>query len=843
MFYKLKNDKRGMTLIEMIISLVILSILMTSTMGMLTSSISIFTSTSMAALDKMVGNSVFNTIENAAKYATHMKLVDRGTAVDESEYVQKISIENLEPETDSGKLWYKMDGEASSVNLFSDDFYMGRTVQYKIQKVGSDHKHIKLSVTVYREGEPCYARDGVIKCVNLGLLKSGVSSNEIDDKGLTKDSESTTYYNQDIYFTADELLISGGETAWAIEYKLQEYLNKYNRILGEYYGKLGIAQSLVAEVNNESVAGRVVEESVLREALSLRQKAIFGADGSYYNPNVASDALADGDDINGFYNLRKYYQEKIYNLLKFSPMSTYGNLQAENIYCGGTGKNVQNPYYGVIATKEQLYTGFLLTYYDENGDGQVTQKEMPRFTNPNTMFAGTMFANNNYADKMTILGHLRDSSADVYTNLIGTTTRTIKFFTTGALDTTNFTWTTGSAGSRNWRNITGAADSLTYTTTQDSYISNGGTGKRGYSIESATSNISYDYDDSLTGEDFLGGITTKTSMFGKLPYTAAQAGAATVSKLGATRLSGSNCAVTATGKSYYGGYSGSASTKFVIKPNANLTEGWYYVLERYDLGKNTLDSNSTSGSFAYHFFYLEAATSEASPDNNIAVAAGRSIEIYSSSWSIDPTTGGYRYQQAKILEAGNDSVSTGSENMFTYNINQHSYNDYILYAVDWDSWFGTSTGLLNGLINSFASWLKSAIWKDTTWSITSVRGDNANQSLGRTGQFNVNNMGGSDRSYQYAWAVYNQNRGTWYYLPTGSNALNSALSGNSWYSAKNNPTSIDVSAWSSSSQMNWEIDNRKMSTGILFGLATTQYDALWVALPVNQTVSGEDVMT
>ena len=62
--FKLRYDKRGMTLIEMIISLVILSILMSSTMGMIISSNNIFVSTSQAALDRLVGNSVYSTLES-----------------------------------------------------------------------------------------------------------------------------------------------------------------------------------------------------------------------------------------------------------------------------------------------------------------------------------------------------------------------------------------------------------------------------------------------------------------------------------------------------------------------------------------------------------------------------------------------------------------------------------------------------------------------------------------------------------------------------------------------------------------------------------------------------------
>ena len=60
--FEFRNSKAGMTLIEMVISLVILGILMTATMGMVISSNNIFISTSTAALDRQVGNSVYSLV-------------------------------------------------------------------------------------------------------------------------------------------------------------------------------------------------------------------------------------------------------------------------------------------------------------------------------------------------------------------------------------------------------------------------------------------------------------------------------------------------------------------------------------------------------------------------------------------------------------------------------------------------------------------------------------------------------------------------------------------------------------------------------------------------------------
>ena len=178
--YNLRNSKLGMTLVEMVISLVILGILMSSTMGLIISSSNIFVATSKSALDRQVGNYVFATLESVLKYSTHMSIYDAGAAPKEKK-TQSVTLDITDRNTNSGKLLYQGKDDSSPINFYDNSFYGGRTLQYTIEEVGRKHQHVKLTVKVFREGKLVYTIDKVIKCINLALITTGTDANMIKD--------------------------------------------------------------------------------------------------------------------------------------------------------------------------------------------------------------------------------------------------------------------------------------------------------------------------------------------------------------------------------------------------------------------------------------------------------------------------------------------------------------------------------------------------------------------------------------------------------------------------------------------------------------------------------------
>jgi len=422
---QLRKSKLGLTLVEMVISLVILSILMTSTMGIIVSSSNIFISTSKATLDKQVGNSVFDLLESMIKYTTHLEISDKQNASMD----QGFSIVLKDEETNSGYLYYKRAKSESAVPMYDNAFYNGiRTVQYELNPVGKDGKHVNLIVRVFRDGKQMFTREQVIRCVNLALV-GGSTGNAVYK------SDSAPTVNPYISFTCDEMLFAGGTGAWTIEYKVNAYLAKYNAILKEYYTHLTAAINPVNNLYNTYYAlgkNSHLKKSAFDTAVHNRNNAIWG---------VAEDALissatnisADGDLPNGvkwdngtdpskWNNIRAYYQKQIYDLLCFSP---------------STIMDKDDVYYKVIASKEELYAGFLLTYYSvDDKHKEVSKDSFPTFDDPSEFFGSTTLSkyavpsSSNNNDKMVILAYFKDDSNDFSTtgNILRRSTYTDPYY-------------------------------------------------------------------------------------------------------------------------------------------------------------------------------------------------------------------------------------------------------------------------------------------------------------------------------------------------------------------------------------------------------------------------------
>lgn len=838
--FNLRNNKLGMTLIEMVISLVVLGILTTSTMGIIISSNNIFISTSNAALDRQVGGHVFETLSSILRYSTHMSIYDADKAPAGSKS-QSVAIQVTDDATSSGKLMYKGKDASDAMSLYQDSFYGNRTVSYSLKQEGSSGKHIKLTVTVYRDGKKRYELSRIIKCVNLALISVGEDANFIKDT-------STTDFNQFIAFSVDEQLISGGKNAYSLEYKIAEYMAKYNRIQREYSSKL---LNVYGEVNEkigktENAEGKRVSEATYNAVVAMRDKAVVSTgtpvwedtDNSPYNYN----------------NLRQHYQDEIKDLLKFTPTAAISVEPATN------------PYYGVVATKEELYAGFLLTYYDTNKDGKVDKSEFPQFSDPDTFFSGTSIANfvsNTNSNQMVILSYFKENTNENYDTLYSKKDKTVFTYSgTKEAGYSHSVWYSTSNGpgedyidsKDHWkgkeilhdtkfsalnetRPVAGSMNADCHgkdpnaVQTYFAVYTGGGTlSGRPYYHEkvSAANNVggvpAYEYKGwgslasggNIRGEDLVPALL-KDYSFTQL-------------------VNGTNCSV----------YTSSADSGTIyLYPTVDLPQGWYY----YKSGEK------------YYFFYLSAAQSEASKGantNNIAVKGNACAEIPNSASKeygrivLGETDGatsftGWAYAQAQYAQMEQGASDAKKATIDT--VGCHQYTDYILYGVDWNSWFlkSPSNGLLNKIMTGAVTIVDTVIGAFTgersfnKQDVQAISGSNAVLSLGNHGQMTVDSTSTTVASYNMAWVIYSPKRGTWYYLPQASTRLSNATSKISWTSRKDQPMPLDVDisggkTWASSAAMVSDIDKRKLSSSGLFGLVDTTKDVLWVGLPTGNQV-------
>ncbi len=873
--YNLKNSKLGMTLVEMVISLVILGIMMSSTMGLIISSSNIFVATSKSAVDRQVGNYIFANLESMIKYSTHMSIYD-ANAVPKEKKTQSVSLEITDTNTNSGKILYKGKEDAEPFYLYDNGFYGNRTVQYTIEEAGKKHQHVKLTVKVFRDNKLVYSIDKIIKCINLALITTG------SDANMIKDYSTKGGINQCIAFSVDEMLIAGGKNAFSLEYKVNEYIGKYNRILAEYTNKVNNVYDYFKQQMGDTrdADGERILKSVYTAAIKLRHDAVFG-DGTDVAPRW------EGDDPTTYFNLRKHYQEKINDLLKFTPSAGVENkvktinttvlqTQAEvNSYNNSNAANSfeDHPLYGVLATKEELYTGFLLTYYDKKDPkGTITKDEYPQFEDPETFFADTSIekylsqtGSKNDPNQMVIMAYFYSRVNENYGSLFTTSkaNKTVYVYDgsrSASYDSNRIHWVMSDKNLRSTLYSSGGNE------TDNEVISTINGNPTIYSIDGAsyyTTTVSPN-----ANEQNIGSYTEHNSQY--YDYTIIrdpnrQSGQTVanniISVLGATQLVDStngwfgwgakegNCTIS-NDSNTWGSYFTNTTT-YRLKPWYDLTEGWYYFTESENGAWGTTSTH-------YYFFFLKAYDDATVTDDTegqittlnsgrVAVKGqGKNVRFTNNSEMgfINFTSQNYKmtglaYKQAQfsLSESGEKYAYRTSY----YTLAAHKYEDYLLYGVDWNSWFkATPTGLINQFMTGFSNLITWLFTGTTKQDINTISGANATESLGFHGQTTVNNLNANIASYNLGWVVYNARRGTWYYLPAESSRMSSFTSGLSFTSQKDSPEPLDCSLrdgiWRSSTQMQQDINTRKLSDTGLFGLLDTTSDAFWTALPVGNQV-------
>lgn len=478
--FEFKNSKLGMTLVEMVVSLVILGILMTSTMGMVISSNNIFISTSVAALDRQVGNSVYSLMSRILKYSTHLMIYNDEASASSTSY-QYLALNmvdgSYDDSTKSGHLRYKAKDGTEIGSLYNTSFYGNRTIQYSVKKTDNSNKHIELIVRVFRNGKQVYQNSSKIKCVNLSLISIGANSN------LIADNSSDESVNQFLVFDCDESFGLGGTDALSEEYRVNDFMNRYNSILYEYTSRL---ISLYGEYQGDGVTmtyktpgtqlcvGGTSTATDRNDRISLGTfvdrtqrlyKIIFGTgdnctniktdkgtaikeeswtSSEYFKPVNTGSPVFDETNLYNCINLRGYYQNQMYDLLGFTPLLAAedanweeGSFAAVNAGTFYTKKddgswqsesltyimNNGDPLYGIVATKEELYLAYMLKYCNKNSDRTITKDEYPSFAEnffDSTSIAGYIDQTSTSSKKneMVVMTYFKDNVADKYADLI-----------------------------------------------------------------------------------------------------------------------------------------------------------------------------------------------------------------------------------------------------------------------------------------------------------------------------------------------------------------------------------------------------------------------------------------
>ena len=153
---------KGFTLVEIIVSMVVVSIILVFAASFFFTGGTMFSNTVKSNTAKLVGDNSLSFIADRIKFASKLELKSAGSASD-AKYSNVLYVAD-------NKIGYNSGGNDNS-NIFGDDFYSGSTVRISAKALSSNN--IELKVTVYDfDNIEKYSVSDTIKLANVSLDKS-----------------------------------------------------------------------------------------------------------------------------------------------------------------------------------------------------------------------------------------------------------------------------------------------------------------------------------------------------------------------------------------------------------------------------------------------------------------------------------------------------------------------------------------------------------------------------------------------------------------------------------------------------------------------------------------------
>jgi prepilin-type N-terminal cleavage/methylation domain-containing protein len=191
MIREILKNRDGITLLEVLVTLVISSILIAGTSMLIISGSNLFSHTATRNQDDLLAKSILNVVGGQLIYAASVQalppstnlqalLQEDGTVIYVGDHLGDLA-------TGPGRLWFKQNDQASgtSVMLFGEIVYHGRyiSLNYRVDQVKLNHeKAVSLTVQVYdQNGEMTCERSrslNLMNAVTSGELLEGDTDGE-----------------------------------------------------------------------------------------------------------------------------------------------------------------------------------------------------------------------------------------------------------------------------------------------------------------------------------------------------------------------------------------------------------------------------------------------------------------------------------------------------------------------------------------------------------------------------------------------------------------------------------------------------------------------------------------
>ncbi|MEG1526387.1 MAG: prepilin-type N-terminal cleavage/methylation domain-containing protein [Erysipelotrichaceae bacterium] len=176
---RIRNEK-GMTLIELVVSLLIAAIVFMAASTFLFSSTNFFSKTTNDDLDKMVSDQVYRLISDEIREADYFEISDVEKTLEANMHEFKVS---------DGKLFW------DKKQAFNNDVYHNHQVKIKAKKI--DATKIQLIVEMIRDNELSYSRKGSFNFRNIELLVNKNESTGIVAKDMVEIENCFLYYKSE----------------------------------------------------------------------------------------------------------------------------------------------------------------------------------------------------------------------------------------------------------------------------------------------------------------------------------------------------------------------------------------------------------------------------------------------------------------------------------------------------------------------------------------------------------------------------------------------------------------------------------------------------------------------
>lgn len=178
----LLHSRKGMSLVEIVIALVISTILISAVSALLISGTNLFSHTANRDLDQNIAASMLDSIKKQLRYADSISVIapnNLQTTLNGKHTVLYVGDENGVPAA-QGYLWMKRAGDApgSSINLFGGEFYHGRKTAliYTVDRVDAGHpKAVTIQVAISDGSKETVRRSASIQLINS--LPAGTQAN------------------------------------------------------------------------------------------------------------------------------------------------------------------------------------------------------------------------------------------------------------------------------------------------------------------------------------------------------------------------------------------------------------------------------------------------------------------------------------------------------------------------------------------------------------------------------------------------------------------------------------------------------------------------------------------